>query len=260
MHIRKRILAIGIVVLFVYISLLYFLRSIYVFPILMYHGIDKNPHNSKIIVTPEDFKAQMDYLKKHQFRVISLNDLVELLKADKKPPLKTVVITFDDGYDNNYKYAYPALKENDFPATIFVVAGLVDKDGYLTTGELREMSQNRIDIGSHSFSHRWLPKVDKEEDLIKEIIDSKDKLKDILNKDINLFCYPAGGFDNRVKALVKSSGYLGACTTSPGRNFPDHDIFALKRVRISGGKNNLLVFRIKISGYHTWIKEHRDDD
>lgn len=247
----------GVIIFTIFFAARLFLATAYVFPVLMYHSIDKNPGNSKIIVTPQDFEAQMRYLKSHGVKVITLEELIDLIKANKRLPRKTVAITFDDGYENNYTYAYPILKKNNFPATIFVIVDSIGKNGYMTEEQLKELHLNKIDIGSHSLTHRWLPKV-KEEDLIKEIFDSKKILENFFR--VKFFCYPAGGFNEKVKAIVKSAGYSGACTTDPGRRFSNCDIFALKRVRVSGGKNNLLVFRLKISGYHTWIKEHRDED
>jgi peptidoglycan/xylan/chitin deacetylase (PgdA/CDA1 family) len=256
--IKKRITQ-ALACLFIFFGIAYFLESIYVFPILMYHSMNEDTGGSKIVITPGEFASQMDFLAKHGFRVIGLDEVASLVKSRKRISRKTVAITFDDGYEDNYIYAYPVLKKYNFPATIFVIVDSIGKDGYLREEQLKEMYLNKINIGSHSLTHRWLPEV-QGEDLIKEIFDSKKTLSNFLNKEVKFFCYPVGGFNEKIKGLVKAAGYLAACTTSPGRKFPDRDIFALKRVRISGGKNHLLVFRIKISGYHTWIKEHRDED
>lgn len=255
----SRIIFVGLTLAVFFFAIKTFLNSVYVFPVLMYHSIDRNASGSKITVSPEEFAAQMGFLKNNGFRVVSLKEAVDLIKTNKKLPRKTVAITFDDGYENNYIYAYPVLKKHAFPATIFVIAGSLDKEGYLNTAQLKEMTDNGIEIGSHTISHLWLPGV-KDAELEIEIYESKKMLTEILGREVRFFCYPVGGFDEKIKSMVGAAGYLGACTTSPGRSLPNRDIFALKRVRISGGRNNLLVFRLKISGYHTWIKERRDED
>jgi len=260
---KLKIIAITTIAVLFFIAVRLFFATVYAFPILMYHGIDKNPGNSKLTVSVQDFAAQMNFLKRHEFKVLPLDEVVGLVKSHKSLPKKAVAITIDDGYENNYVYAYPVLKKNNFPATIFVIAGAVGKSGFLPVTELKEMLGNKIDIGSHSFTHPWLPEL-KEDALVKEIFDSKAALEKLLDKKVNFFCYPAGGFNAKVEAMVKAAGYLGACTTNPGRRFSNRDIFALKRVRISGGnariRDNLLVFRIKISGYYLGTKKYWKKD
>ncbi len=232
--------------------------SKYVVPVIMYHNIDYKK-DSALSVTPENFERQMRFLKSFGYNVISIDELAGLLK-DKKPlKPKTIAITFDDGFENNYSSAYPVLKKYKLPATIFVIVNEIGKEGYLTWSELREMSENNIVIGSHTLTHAYLTSLDPET-LDRELVLSKSILEEKLNRKVNVMSYPLGGFNEKVKEAVKKAGYTGACATSPGKKYPNNDLYAIKRLRISRQCDNLFVFWIETSGFYTWIKEHRDDD
>lgn len=232
-------------------------------PVLMYHHIDQNWQESKLSVSPESFRRQMKFLKDHGYNVIRLTEFIDAIKSGQRLPTRTVAITFDDGYRDNYLYAWPVLKELNLPATIFVVVNLIDTKGYMSWEEVRELARSDIvDIGSHSLNHSWLPSLD-QESLIKEIVDSKKKLEEKIGQPVKVFSYPAGAYDERVKQMVKKAGYIGACATNPEVNFKrqhqKYDPYAIARCRISRTSDNLLVFFIESSGYYTWIKSIRDE-
>ncbi|MBU4205184.1 PAS domain S-box protein [Patescibacteria group bacterium] len=115
-------------------------RGQYVAPIIMYHRIDEDAGVSRISVSPESFKRQMYFLKGRDYNVVRLEDLPELLSSGKIPR-RTIAITFDDGYENNYTDAYPVLKELGLPATIFISPAFIGTDGYLTWDQVIEMSK-----------------------------------------------------------------------------------------------------------------------
>jgi peptidoglycan/xylan/chitin deacetylase (PgdA/CDA1 family) len=201
----------------------------------------------------------MHFLKRYGYNVVKLEQLSALIK-EGGTPYKTLAITFDDGYENNYTVAYPILKELDLQATIFITPGLIGNDGYLTWEQVFEMSESGIiSIGSHTMSHAYLPDLS-EEVLDIEISGSKRAIESHIKKRISSFSYPTGGFNEYIKEKVKKAGYKIAVATNPGRNYPKHDLFAMKRLRISRTSDNLLVFWIEISGFYTWIKEHRDEE
>ena len=234
-------------------------REQYVIPIIMYHSIDEKSASTKLSVSPGSFERQMYFLKKGNYNVVRLEDLLDLMKNEKIPN-KTIAITFDDGFENNYTAAFPVLKKLGIPATIFICPGLVGKEDYLTWSQVVEMSESGvISIGSHSMSHAYLPG-STEQKLNIEISDSKRAIESHTRKDIYSFCYPVGGFNDYVRDKVKDAGYRIAVATNPGKDYPDHDIFAMKRVRISRTSDSLLTFWIETSGFYTWIKEHRDED
>lgn len=256
---KKFIFILSSFLLVAVIAFAFYLRTQYVIPILMYHHIDENSKISKLSVAPESFQRQMEFLYKHRYNVVALEKIVDLIKRRERIPPKTLAISFDDGYKDNYTYGFPVLKKYGFPATIFVVVNHIGKNGNLSWDEAMEMSKCGISIGSHGMSHSWLPDMN-EERLKNEIANSKKILESKLNKEVSLYSYPGGGFNDKVKEIVKEAGYKGACATNPGKRHPKYDPYALKRLRISKTSDNLFVFWIETSGYYTWIKEHRDED
>ena len=258
LHIKKRNLILGLVLIFA-VGAVFYLKAQYVVPVLMYHKIDENSESSRLSVSPRSFKRQMYFLKTHKYNVVRLEDLAILIKKDNVPA-KTIAITFDDGYEDNYKIAYPMLKELGLNATIFIVPSMIGIDGYLTWPEVIEMSESGIiSIGSHTMTHAWLPD-QPEQKLDSQILDSKRAIESHIRKKIYSFSYPLGGFNENIRRKVIGAGYSIAVTTNPGKKYPKHDLFAMKRLRISKTSDNLAVFWFEITGLYTWIKEHRDKD
>jgi peptidoglycan/xylan/chitin deacetylase (PgdA/CDA1 family) len=247
------------IVLAAVLAVVFYAKAQYVVPIIMYHKIDANSAASRLSVSPESFRAQMRFLKNHKYNVVKLEDLAKMVKENKLLS-KAIAITFDDGYEDNYLNAYPVLKETGLTATIFVIPAMVGSDGYLTWDQIIEMSESGIiTIGSHSLSHQWLTGMAVQQ-LDREIIDSKRSIESHIGKEVNTFSYPVGGFDKDVREKVIKAGYKIAVATNPGKKYPKHDLFAMKRLRISSTSDNLFVFWFEITGFYTWIKEHRDKD
>ena len=237
-----------------------FLKSIYVVPVLMYHKIDGAYKESKLSVSPESFERQMRFLVDHHYNIVSLDELSDLIRSKNPIPYKTVAVTFDDGYENNYTNAYAVLRRYGIPASIFVVVNKIGEQGYLTWEEIKEMASNGIDIGSHTLSECYLPDIEDPVRLKNEIFESRSIIQAEIPGEASFIAYCSGGFNERVRELVIEAGYKGACATNPGKDYPDDDIYAVKRLRISRTSDNLFVFWIETSGFYTWLKEHRDDD
>jgi len=235
----------------------FFLRAIYVPPILTYHSIDGDEQKTKLSLSAASFALQMEYLYKNKYKVISLAEMADLIRAKKRIPHRTVTITFDDGFRNNYLCAYPILKRYGFPATFFVVVGWVGSDRYMTWDDLKELSKNNITVGSHTMAHHWLPSMDNDA-LRREIYDSKKILEDHLGSQVLFLAYPLGAYDDKVKTMVKEAGYAAACGTNPGKFSPWEDLFALKRIKISRTSNSPLTMWFETSGYYTFVKEFGD--
>ncbi len=184
-------------------------------PVLTYHSIDDS--GSVISVSPEAFRQQMEFLASRAFTVLSVAEALEHLRTNTPFPQRAVVITFDDGFQNNYVHAFPCLVQYGFPATIFAIAGRVGTDNdwlgqpgsiprlpLLSWKEMEEMSRNGIEFGAHTISHRPLTLLPPSE-ADDEIRESQRLLEERLQKPIRYFAYPYGSVDSRLKQVVGSS-------------------------------------------------------
>ena len=157
----KRFQRFVIIVLFLLVAVLTYgleLRDKYVVPILVYHEIKSvDPRDVLLNVTVRNFEAQMSYLKRHNYHVISLDELVASRGKGRAPAHHSIVLTFDGGYEDVYTRAFPVLKQYGFPATVFLVVRLVGKKGYLTWDQIKEMEKSGIIFGSHAITHAALP-------------------------------------------------------------------------------------------------------
>ncbi len=219
----------------------------------MYHSIGYPPKDAKnkgLWVNQERFKRQLSYLKEHNYKTITFEDLVKGWDENDLPD-NPVIITFDDGYASNYTLAFPILKEVDFKATIFLNVGFIGRERYghrfLSWEEIREMQDYGIEFGSHGMSHRNLVKI-KEKEAKKEIEESKRILETFLGKSVVALAYPygAGSDTSEVKNLVAKAGYIVACGTRKGKNSPGEGRFALKRLSMAH-VNNLLDFHLLLT-------------
>ncbi len=225
----------------------------YVVPIMTYHHVNNVDPKRQDTVSPERFDWHMAYLEKHHFNVLPLSTLVQIINQGKPLPRKSVVITFDDGYADNYQYAFPILKKYGFPATIFVITDVVNTDGYLTTAQMKEMSAYGIDIGSHTRGHPYLPELSSE-DQKNEIHESKSRLEKELGVPVKYFAYPSGGFTEQIKRFVREAGYAGACTTNRGSDRWNRDVFELKRIRFSDQDDRIDYLWMKLSGFYNLFR------
>jgi len=259
--ITKRV--VGCVLLILLVSCVFFaffLKTAYVVPVLMYHSIDHNDQKTKLSVSPESFERQVKFLADNHYNVVLLPEVVGYVTGKKRIPPKTVAITFDDGFLNNYQFAYPVLKKYKIPATIFVITGKIGTPGFVNEEQVKEMADSGVmAIGSHTVSHKWLPSFD-DPALRRELVDSKAFLEAITGQPVDIFCYPIGAHDKRVQQAAKDAGYVAAVATNPGKAASWHDPYAIKRIKISRTSDNLFVFWMETSGYYTSIKEFRDTD
>jgi peptidoglycan/xylan/chitin deacetylase (PgdA/CDA1 family) len=211
-----------------------------VIPILTYHNFtteESSSYNINIV----EFKKQMDYLAAHNYSVISLSELVEGLKQGELP-YKPVVITIDDGFKSTYTLAYPVLKKYNFPATLFIYTNFIEKNnGSLTWEEIREMTKNNIEIGSHTLSHCNLLKYKKNENyetysarIRKEIFLSKGILESKIQGKVKFFAYPYGAYSSTIKDLAIQAGYEGILNANSMNNTLTVDPFSLNRQIIFG--------------------------
>lgn len=257
---RKRLIAIVILGILA-LALVNFAHSRYVLPVIMYHSINPDTKNgSLLVVTPDNFRRQMRFLKDHRYKVISLEEAADFIKNKKRPPSRSIAITFDDGYLDNYTYAFPILKEYNFPATIFIVVNEVGlpPENRLSWSQIRVMQESGlVTFGSHTISHPNLEGIISQAALKDQIDGSKKILEEKLGGAVNTFAYPGGKFTKEARQAVIDAGYKLGVATNPGRVVADNDIFLIKRLRISKNCDNLFIFWIETSGYYNLLRESK---
>lgn len=259
---RNFTLALAAVLFIGAIGFTFWVRDRYVVPILMYHHVGV-PSSSKWrlnAVSEKSFDFQMDFIKRHGFQVITFDDLVKGIKKGQQFARNTVVIQFDDGYEDNYTYAYPILKKYGFPAIIFLISDKIGAPGFLTWEQVKEMEANNIAIGAHTRHHSYLPSVSLPQ-AQDEIAGSKKVIEEHVGHTIDYFCYPTGGFTQDIKALVHQAGYLAAVTTNRGKDRFNLDLYELKRVHMNTTDDRYsgLVLWFKLSGYYNLFRAMKAD-
>ncbi|MFA5270890.1 MAG: polysaccharide deacetylase family protein [Candidatus Omnitrophota bacterium] len=229
-----------------------YLYAHYTTPILMYHSFDKARTKDYAAVSLEKFRHQAEFIKNGKYTAISLPDYCKLLR-DKKPiPRNLVVITIDDGYNDNLP-AFEILKQFDFPSTVFLVTKDIGKPGFLSSKNIiSSIADNKINIGSHTNTHPDLSKITKEK-IKEELTGSKNRLEKILNTQVEVFAYPGGAFNKQALAGVEESGYVCACTTNRGFS-RSLNRFALRRIKITDKDNDFTLWA-KLSGYYNIFKK-----
>jgi len=255
----KRILVI-IICLVIALTTFYafWLSPRYVVPILMYHRFGYDTESS-LFVAPEIFQRQMAYLKNNGYQVITLQELVEGIINNKRFKHKTVVITIDDGYLDNYTYAYPVLKKYGFPATIFIVVDFIDsRPDFMTWRQIKTMSADNIFFGGHTRNNVYLPNIKKRDILWKETAGCKYSMESKIGIPVEYFCYPTGGFTEEIKEMLKIAGYKGACTTNRGLVELNKDVYELKRVKVTNSDTTKpFNFWAKLSGYYNLFRSRK---
>ncbi|HUJ16770.1 MAG TPA: polysaccharide deacetylase family protein [Nitrospirota bacterium] len=231
--------------------------------ILNYHSIHPSHETS---TRPDDFMRQMGYLKTH-FSVISLSDFYTMRTTAKDSPGNIAVVTFDDGYKDNYEYAFPVLKNLGLPATIFLTTGFINGEiditkecksyrglDHLEWSHIKEMREHGIYFGAHTHSHPILTELPLDK-AAAEIIQSKQVLEEKLGEPVTHFAYPlgqSGTFNDSIINLLKKHGFDLTCSTIWGTDNDSTSMFALHRIRIDG-VDSMEDFIAKVNGHWNFI-------
>jgi peptidoglycan/xylan/chitin deacetylase (PgdA/CDA1 family) len=211
--------------------------------VLMYHSISehigKEKHN-KWRVKPKDFDKQMKWFSENNWNSFTISELVKLDNI----PEKSFVITFDDGFEDNYTNAFPILKKYGFKATIYLVPNQKTNhweekntsvlSNLLDNEQILEMQDSSlVEFGSHTLSHVNLSKIN-DEQLALELEKSKIDVENITKKECEAFAYPYGKFDSKIVEFTKKAGYKNATVVKRGLFSHGDDIFTIKRIGILG--------------------------
>ncbi len=207
-------------------------------PILMYHHIAQPPPNADRIrynlsVPPARFEAHLRYLKEAGYTTITLDDLIYYLTQGRPLPPKPIILTFDDGYRDNYTNAFPLLKKYGFTATFFIITDLVNQGHpeYLTWDMVREMRAAGMRFGAHGRTHIDLSQADLDQ-LVWQALGSTEVFQVELGEPARYIAYPSGKYNDQVIAVYKSAHYWAGLTTQQGATHESTRLFELKRIRV----------------------------
>jgi peptidoglycan/xylan/chitin deacetylase (PgdA/CDA1 family) len=205
------------------------------FPILMYHHIADVVDGNTLFVPADEFKMEMETLKKAGYYTLSPDEAYRVLTTNEKPADKIIWLTFDDGYKNARDTAMPILTELGMKGSFFIITGMIGNEDKVTNDMLLEMKANPLmSFGSHTVNHPDL-EFSSTEAATAELGDSKQTLDKLLNQSISVICYPAGRYNTETASLAEMAGYKLGLTTNPGLASSDNGLFALNRVRVAYG-------------------------
>lgn len=200
-------------------------------PILMYHSILTEKNNAARL-PPESFQSQMKWLHDNGYKTLTLDEFYADYAAKKGFPQNFVVLTFDDGYFDNFTNAYPVLKKYGFHATIFMISGDIGKPGYLTADQIKQMSASgTVDIECHTLSHPNLDGLPYQNQLA-ELSQSKTALEKLTGRPVNYIAYPSGKYNEDTLKAARSTGYRLAFKMSGGPAANSESRLELPRVFI----------------------------
>ena len=228
----------------------------------MYHHIvEEGEKTDKIRVTKERFKEDTEYLKKEGYTTISFKELIKYKEGQGKLPKKPIIITFDDGYKDNYEYAYPILKENNMKAAIFVIGSRIGKTNfnndpkynYFSWDEAKEMyNSGLIEIQPHSYNLHYYKESKshgngvlkrKGEDksayyarVKKDGIQAIQIIKDKLGSESYVYAYPYGKYNRATEKILKELNIKVTHTTRNRYANISKDLYGLKRINVTSYK------------------------
>ncbi len=199
---------------------------------------------SPISLDPLNFASQVRWFHKHGYRSIRLIDLAQAIRDKQSIPEKTIIFTFDDGFETCYTQAAQILVEHGFLATIFLVSGYCGKNNdwpgqpadiprwpLMSWEQIRALDQMGFEIGAHTHQHARLDLVN-EVTLESEILQSKAIIEDQLGHPVDTFCYPYGRYSLPIKNLVQEN-FRAACSTRLGFASLASDPYEMERIEIS---------------------------
>ena len=221
--------------------------------VLQYHHISSATPKATS-TSPEQFEQHLDYLKKHKFDVIGLDELAELIRAGEALPDRTVVITFDDGYLSVYQEAYPRLKKHDFPFAVFINTQAHDAENptFMSWKQMRQMADKGVVFANHTVSHPHLIRRAGNEGVeawrtrvLDEVRTAEKIIRKRLDQSHRLLAYPFGEYSPELRDLLTDEGYL-AFGQQSGPLADIDDPQALPRFPLGGVYGDIEDFALKV--------------
>jgi peptidoglycan/xylan/chitin deacetylase (PgdA/CDA1 family) len=206
-------------------------------PIILYHHVQpldiaEQLGHAPLTVDSGIFDNQMKYLHDNGYHAISSQDLVNALQTRTKLPEKSIMITVDDGYDDNYTYAFLSAKKYKMIVNFMIPTGLIDTPGYMNWDHLKEMAQSPYArIYNHTTSHAALGLISKE-DIVKEVTTANEDLQNKLGIKNDIVTYPYGDYNDLAIDTLKELHIAAAFTTESSRQQCLLNIMKLPRLHI----------------------------
>lgn len=214
-------------------------------PILIYHSVRPYyPGITKLVkeytVPPDIFDDQLKYLRDNGYTPITLDDLTTHFNFNMPLPERPVIITLDDGWENQYRYAFPIMKKYGYTGIFYIYSNPIDKKVFLKWDEVKAMVAANMVIGGHTKSHPELSKIKDDVTLKQEIEDSKKIIEGKIKKPVNDFAYPFGDFNSHTVAIVRQAGYKSARTVFKGTHQTSDIVFTLHGIIVTGDFNRFV--------------------
>ena len=205
-------------------------------PVLMYHVIARATASTPLAylwVAPREFAAQMRWLDRHRYHVVTLQEAYDAWHGAPLPS-RPIVVSFDDGFRNQYTRALPILARHGWAGTLNLALSHYAQRGWgLGPRAIAGMITHGWEIDSHTMTHAALPGLPAAQ-LGYQVAHSRSVLRRLFHVPVDFFCYPAGAYDAGVIAAVRRAGYQGATSTEGGLA-RWNDLWALDRVRVNRG-------------------------
>ncbi len=214
-------------------------------PILVYHAVrsaqaSDTDYIKQFSVVPDVLDRELKYLKDNGYTTITFNQLADHFATNAPLPLRPVIITFDDGWQNQYRNAFPLLKKYGFTATFFVFTNAINHLGFLTWDQIKDLDKNGMTIGGHTSSHPYLYQITDPNVLKYEIIDSKKLLETNLGHPVDNFAYPFGYYKDATVKFVREAGFRTARSAFKGLYHNKDDLFTLRGVLATSDYNKFV--------------------
>lgn len=214
-------------------------------PILIYHSVRPYyPGITKLVkeytVPPDIFDDQLAYLRDNGFVPITLDELMAHLTSNAPLPARPVILTFDDGWENQFRYAFPILQKYGYIGTFYIYSNPIGKKVFLKWDEIQMLVAAHMVIGDHTKSHPELSKITDDATLKQEIEESRRIIEAKIKKPVRDFAYPFGDFNNHTIDIVKQAGYQSARTVFGGTHQTKENAFTLHGIIITGDFNRFV--------------------
>jgi|SRR5579872_1850050 len=187
-------------------------------PVLFYHMVSavtpSDPIGRQLTLSPAAFSAQLVYLQRIGARTMTARAVVDNVRAGRALPPRAVVLTFDDGYRDDYTEAFPLLRKYGDVATFFIITGTVGTPRHVTWGELRTMKAAGMEIACHGVEHLDLSTMTADEQR-HEVAGCIRSLQRHLGGSVTDYAYPSGQYNSQTLKLMAAYGIRAAFTTKP---------------------------------------------